>query len=495
MKSLLLGSVCALAFNANAIAATTDSVSINFSEDAYQGNAIADVLIDNIKEPAYTVTAIHSSGQTQTVNYSVPSAASHTIKIYFPNDAWGGSPTKDRNLYAQVVSSTAVVLSGDSGNVNNMVIFRKTGDSAVFTVPGNVIPPAPPPVASDCQTMSSLPDGCSAAPQANANAYQNPTLLASYKARPNWNVAGVDYPVGIPKGVTLTDWWNINVPGVSVDKTSGMIRIFQDNVVLKNIDFSLHNGFSQIYITANSPTITQSKFGGANEAAVQSGLIYQVNGYGGSPVFTYNWVDGGNNPPSPKGEMTFLTAFSGNITLEYNYFVNYPAQIINVQNGTSYLVYKYNFIGPGSIAQGAHENWMQWSCNCTVTADVEFNTGLQTRTGLNNWTGGGLIWQFAEGNPGPLSATAVNPVFSYNTMIASGPASGPANNTVAVANFIAGEVGSQSTSLTGTGQAKNNYFDLTDAYGAFYSPTSLEKWTVSGNIDMVSGNTITPTDQ
>src|ERR1700744_2260487 len=47
-------------------------------------------------------------------------------------------------------------------------------------------------------------DGCVEAP---AGTPQHPKLLDIYQGnRPPWNVAGVDYHVGLPEGTRLTDW-------------------------------------------------------------------------------------------------------------------------------------------------------------------------------------------------------------------------------------------------------------------------------------------------
>ena len=47
---------------------------------------------------------------------------------------------------------------------------------------------------------------------ASAGAPQLPNLLSGYAVRAPWNVAGVDYAVGVPTGTALKDWETIRSP-------------------------------------------------------------------------------------------------------------------------------------------------------------------------------------------------------------------------------------------------------------------------------------------
>ena len=58
-----------------------------------------------------------------------------------------------------------------------------------------------------CPRGTSYQDGCPGAP---SGTIQYPNLLNSYAVRPPWNVAGVDYYVGMPAGQNLIDWQSIN---------------------------------------------------------------------------------------------------------------------------------------------------------------------------------------------------------------------------------------------------------------------------------------------
>ena len=72
------------------------------------------------------------------------------------------------------------------------------------------------------------------------------SLLSGYSVRPAWQVAGVDYAVGVPTNITLKDpTVAANLPsGISIDATNHVVHITGNNVTLNGFDFSLHGGWS-----------------------------------------------------------------------------------------------------------------------------------------------------------------------------------------------------------------------------------------------------------
>ena len=78
-----------------------DTLALQVSEDAWNGNAQFTVSVDGTQIGGIqTTTASHAAGQTQTFNVlGTFAAGSHTATVNFLNDAYGGSPTTDRNLY------------------------------------------------------------------------------------------------------------------------------------------------------------------------------------------------------------------------------------------------------------------------------------------------------------------------------------------------------------------------------------------------------------
>ena len=94
----------------------------------------------------------------------------------------------------------------------------------------------------DPPVPSGYNDGSAKAPVGNP---QLPNLLSGYSVRPAWQVAGVDYAVGVPTNMTLKDpTVAANLPaGVSINSTNHVIDITANNVTLNGYDFSLHGGW------------------------------------------------------------------------------------------------------------------------------------------------------------------------------------------------------------------------------------------------------------
>ncbi len=93
-----------------------NTLALQVSEDAYQGNAQFTVSVDGTQiGGTQTATASHGAGQTQTVNVlGTFGAGPHTATINFLNDAWGGTAATDRNLYVNsaTLAGTAVSNAG-----------------------------------------------------------------------------------------------------------------------------------------------------------------------------------------------------------------------------------------------------------------------------------------------------------------------------------------------------------------------------------------------
>ncbi|MGI4944173.1 MAG: carbohydrate-binding domain-containing protein, partial [Janthinobacterium lividum] len=94
----------------------SDTLALQVSEDAWQGDAQFTVSVDGTQiGGVQTTTASHGAGQTQTVNVlGTFGAGLHTATINFLNDAWGGTAATDRNLYVNsaTLDGTAVSNAG-----------------------------------------------------------------------------------------------------------------------------------------------------------------------------------------------------------------------------------------------------------------------------------------------------------------------------------------------------------------------------------------------
>ncbi len=81
-------------------------ISLKVSEDAYQGDAQYTIAIDGVTIGGVrTATASHSSGKSEDVSVAGNfGPGPHTIGVTFLNDAYGGTPDTDRNLYVDALS-------------------------------------------------------------------------------------------------------------------------------------------------------------------------------------------------------------------------------------------------------------------------------------------------------------------------------------------------------------------------------------------------------
>ncbi len=109
-----------LSFSPNGATSAVHLV-LNISEDAWQGDAQYTISIDGQQlGGTRTATASHATGQTEAVPVDTAlTPGPHSVVVNFLNDAYGGTPATDRNLYvdglvlngAVVPNQSAVLLS------------------------------------------------------------------------------------------------------------------------------------------------------------------------------------------------------------------------------------------------------------------------------------------------------------------------------------------------------------------------------------------------
>jgi len=113
--------------------AGSDTLVLNMSEDAYQGDAQFSVSVDGTQLGAVqSVTASHGQGQSQafTLKGSFGPGA-HSVGVSFLNDAWGGTLALDRNLYIDKATFNGTQVQGATElGINETVSFAATGSAA-----------------------------------------------------------------------------------------------------------------------------------------------------------------------------------------------------------------------------------------------------------------------------------------------------------------------------------------------------------------------------
>jgi hypothetical protein len=87
-----------------------DTLVLRVSQDAWLGDAQYAVFVDGARiGGTFTAAAWHSTGQTDTLTLRGDwTDGPHQVRVDFLNDAWGGTPETDRNLYVPAASYNGV---------------------------------------------------------------------------------------------------------------------------------------------------------------------------------------------------------------------------------------------------------------------------------------------------------------------------------------------------------------------------------------------------
>lgn len=343
----------------------------------------------------------------------------------------------------------------------------------------------------------SATDGSASAP---AGTPQLPSLLSGYAARPSWNVAGLDYAVGIPAGTVLKDPTTINMAGVTVDARAHEVHIAGNNVTLSGYDFSGGGGWTVYVDSGTNVTIENSNFlVGSNH---QDPIF--VSAPASNVSILNNVIDGAGLLNYQIGQGLIEGDGLGNVTIEYNVIKNaYSEDIVwgnNTVGATQNIAIQYNLVQNAGLGgnQGAHGDWIQLVNSPGANANsvtIDYNTWMQTVPFAQGHTQGLSLYSANSGsNSGGVQTEAVE----NNTFIVA-----PGGLAGAYVNYA---IIMDTSRLMGTGTIANNYFDPTgigtpgyggswdyvgnydDANGGPYNGTV----TSSNNVNMLTGTSIDP---
>ena len=116
-----------------------DTLALQVSEDAWQGDAQFIISVDGKQIGGTQIaTASHNAGITQTVDVlGTFGAGQHSVTVSFLNDAYGGTPQTDRNLYV-----TGGTIDGVAVTAADLSLFSQGSQSFSFTTPSVDTPPA-----------------------------------------------------------------------------------------------------------------------------------------------------------------------------------------------------------------------------------------------------------------------------------------------------------------------------------------------------------------
>jgi hypothetical protein len=113
---------------------TTDKLVVTVSGDSWQGNPHFIVTVDGQQiGDTLTTAASHSAGQTEDITLTGNFGLGvHKVAVQFLDDAYGGKPGTDRNLYVHQISLNGQTYTGDK--VTDGALFKNT---TVATLLGN----------------------------------------------------------------------------------------------------------------------------------------------------------------------------------------------------------------------------------------------------------------------------------------------------------------------------------------------------------------------
>lgn len=326
------------------------------------------------------------------------------------------------------------------------MLGRSTGNHAALCVP-----------VSGADPWEEL-DGRLNAPAGTPNF---PNLLDEYGAnRPPWQVAGVDYLVGITPGTTLKNPATGTLPPNCSRDIGNQWFVVEDDTTVDGWDFS---DWQVLVYNGTNVAVLNCKF-------TVGLLLYRDDGTSSGAIIRYCEFDRQNVNSVYAAPVELYRG--GDFIVEYCLFLNSYGEFTQCPvNATKTLTYRYNLLmnSGGGSDQGAHGDWVQLFGTATVPSLIfEFNCGVQNIEGYA--TQGFSV----QNNP-----TIESGRMSNNTVIAKTNINYP---------FTIGRYW-----CSGTFYIRDNYVDPTFAifglvdFGLTAGPYDGSQFVQSGNKNMLTG--------
>lgn len=303
-----------------------------------------------------------------------------------------------------------------------------------------------------------------------------------HNAATTWNVAGVDYAVGVPAGTALKDPTVDALPtGCSLTGTT--VTCTGNNRIIEGYDFSLHS--TNLSVSGSNNTITKNNFGGTVCNAPQ----IRLNSVGTTTI-TYNTIDGGGYVCTTPalGAIIYGTYADGAvITRKYNWVKNAPEDFTKnagPSTGSATIIDKYNLFEQQGWT--GHPDGIQLNGGNISNSFYSFNTYLNRDLNLPVLQAQGTQPVHLEAQ---LNANVANYTVNNNVIITPG-------NGWETANIdIACKVGASGTNTNDGFSAYGNYIDATGTVGGNsalsngYNCTNTSWGTPTPNYNIVTGAT------
>ena len=318
-------------------------------------------------------------------------------------------------------------------------------------------------------------DGSAGAPGGTP---QRAGLLDDYATRPSWQVAGVDYAVGVTPGTTLKVPTANNLPPGATLGSGPTIYVDGKDVSLNGYDLTHYT----VMINSDaSGTVTISNCAATTGVNIRSTVDAKA-----SVVVQNCTLDGGGMASDPDFQLIKVWT---PLTVEYSVIKNAPAAIY--AGGGQPLTVLYNEMEGFAWSNGAHANaiYVTGGNNPSASTTIAYNTiytgASQNAQGFPIGIGAAIAFFDDGGN-------FYNSTVNNNTVISDLPGG---------ASYLIGFYVGQGHSATG-GVVQDNYVasingfgNNSGAFGAFYAGSSgTVQATYTNNIDMNNGKVISGTN-
>jgi hypothetical protein len=368
-----------------------------------------------------------------------------------------------------------------------------------------------------CPRGTSYQDGCPGAP---SGTLQYPNILSGYVSHPPWNVAGVDYHIGVPSSTTLQDPATATLPNGASYHTnysrpnttvSYAVVLSTPGGTVSSLDFSLRGGIQLLHLGGNW-TIENSKFavGGQNTTTCgprESGgstyfcgtAVYSPYDSAGNLTFQNIEIDGGGVGVSPQAGATVDLENTGTNTFRYDYFHDSGGDMIDFYWGTGAnhqpCFIQYNLFSAIGV-NTSHEDTLQWLLSTVPSCVIGFNTVYQNESqpGAGNGAFGVGPSEGVGGATNGLSLS--NILFENNTIIQTAACTG-CNWTL---HFYVDLTSNTPAPTADHVTYKDNYIDPTGAQNYTgmwllannsYGYNFAHPMTISNTVNMVTGGIYT----
>ena len=336
------------------------------------------------------------------------------------------------------------------------------------------------PFSSTATEVGITDDGCAGAEKEPP---QFPKMLEGYgKKRPPFDVAGVDYYVGVPTGLTLRDPAAATLPeGCGIN--AGQMTCTKDNAIISGYDFSLRDGMQLVIPSGVSGTIiSHNKF--SIGSACKDPLI---DARGGAITITHNSFEG-SGPLCQNlrfGTLIFGIYSPGVVsTVEYNSFTDIPTDVLQYagpSTGAASIILRYNLF----YIQGfsGHPDGFQANGGNFDPVDISFNTYFNVSPPSK--IGAQPLHVEAQ-----LTAALNRSTVSYNTIVTPGHCDGGRGSCVANTDIACKQDGGSNKNTNFS--AYGNYIDSSGAIAPLLNGgCSGTSWGIPvPNMDLKTGRTI-----